>query len=144
MSIKITIWPRIFFLISLSFFSSQAWANCTDVCENERNDCSKTASQQHISACDEQFNICNLSCKREQTKYCVYLGFKNYDGVADKENELKEIVGDFSRVTEERHPNFAGLCRSNDMKCEYVLDWDGTMYSCGGEIREPRRVACCR
>ena len=144
MSIKITIWPRLFFLIAVSFLSSQVMADCTDICDSERSHCSQISSQQKNMRCDERFKICNLSCRREQNKHCVYLGFKNHEGVADKENEIKEMTGGFVRVTEEINPNFAGLCSSNGMKCEYVLDWDKTMYSCGGEKREPRRVACCR
>lgn len=144
MTIKITIWPRYLFLIAVSFFSAQVLANCTDVCEKQRNNCSQVSGQQVSTSCDEQFSICALRCNREQTLYCVYLGFKNYEGVADKENELKQITGGFARVTENETLHFAGLCSSNDMRCEYAIEWDGTMYSCGGGKREPRRVACCR
>ena len=144
MYIKITIWPRLFLLVAVLIFSSQVFANCADICESERSNCSQASSQQKTPRCDEQFNICVLSCNSEKTKHCVYLGFKNHDGVADREKELKEITGGFARVTEEISPHFAGLCSSTGMKCEYVLDWDRTMYSCGGDKREPRRVACCR
>jgi len=144
MTIKITIWPRLFLLIVALILSSQVLANCTDICESERNNCLQASSQKSSARCDEQFNICTLSCNSEQTRHCVYLGFKNHDGVADKEKELKEITGSFARVTDETNPHFAGLCSSNGMKCEYVLDWDSSMYSCGGEKRESRRVACCR
>ena len=142
MTITRNLWPRLLLLIALPFFSTQVLANCADVCEQKRSNCIKNTSEQN-ARCDEQNNICKLTCNREQTLSCVYLGFKNHEGVADRENELKELTGGFARVSDEDKPHFAGLCSSHGMKCQYVLNWDKTMYSCGGEQREPTRVACC-
>ena len=144
MYVKITIWHKLILLCALHFFSAQALANCIQTCELEHNKCKQTSTQQQNTRCDEKFSVCTLSCNRQQTMSCVYLGFKNHDGIADKEEELNKITEGFARVTEEKYPHFAGLCRSNNMRCEYVLNWDGKMYTCGGERREPRRVACCR
>ena len=144
MYMRAAIWHKLFFLFAVQFFSAQLFANCTDTCESERGNCLMTSKQQENTRCDEQFNVCTLTCNRQDTQGCVYLGFKNHDGAADKEKELREITGGFTRVTEEAKPHFAGLCSSNDMRCEYVLDWNRTMYSCGGDKRYPRRVACCR
>lgn len=139
-----TFWHKLILLFVILFFSSQALANCNDTCALEHSRCQQTSTQQQDTRCDEQLSVCTLSCNRQETMSCVYLGFKNHDGTADREKELKEVTGRFARVTDEKSPNFSGLCRSNDMRCEFVLDWDRTMYSCGGEKREPRRVACCR
>ncbi len=144
MYIKITIWHKLILLFSAYFFSAQALANCNDTCVLERNNCQKSSTQQQNARCVEQFSVCTLSCNRQKTMSCVYLGFKNHDGTADREKELNGITGGFARVTDEKNPHFAGLCRSNNMRCAYVLDWDRAMYSCGGVKREPRRVACCR
>jgi hypothetical protein len=144
MYIKITIWHKLILLFMGFFFSAQVLANCIDTCVFERNNCQQTSTQLQNTHCDEQFSVCTLSCNRQQTMSCVYLGFKNHDGTADKEKELNEITGGFARVTDEINPHFAGLCRSNNMRCEYVLEWDRTMLSCGGPKRDPRRVACCR
>lgn len=144
MSIKISVWFRIVFLVVVSLFSFQAQANCTDACEVARSNCSQDSNKQNNAACEEQFNICTLSCNRDNTKHCVYLGFKNYEGEANKESELQEITGGFARVTAGDKPHFGGLCSSHGLKCEYSLGWDKTMYTCGGGKREPRRVACCR
>ncbi|MCW8855317.1 MAG: hypothetical protein OQK72_11485 [Gammaproteobacteria bacterium] len=144
MTIKITIGRQLLFFMAVSFFSSQALANCADTCESVRSSCLQTSSQQKNTACEEQFNICNLSCNRDNTLHCVYLGFKNYEGDANKENELQELTGGFARVTGGDKPHFGGLCSSHGMKCEYSISWDKTMYTCGGGKREPRRVACCR
>ena len=142
---RMTIWHKLFFLFAVQFFSTQAFADCTATCEVERSNCQKTSGQLQSNRCDEQFSVCTLNCNRENTGYCVYLGFKNPEGTADKEAELKEITGGFARVTNEKNqPHFGGLCRSANMRCDYVLGWDRTMYTCGGEKREPRRVACCR
>jgi len=144
MYIKTAIWHKLLFLIAVQLFSSQVLANCSDSCQLERRTCLKNSSYQQNLRCEEQFDICTLSCNRQENLACVYLGFKNHDGIADKEMELKERTGGFARVTEESKSHFSGLCSSNNMRCEYVLNWDGRMYSCGGEKREPRRVACCR
>jgi hypothetical protein len=144
MHIKTTIWHKLFFLIAVLFFSAPALANCPEACEVERSKCQEASSEDQKARCEEKFNVCTLNCNREETQYCAYLGFKNHDGVADKEKELSEITGGFARVTDEEHPHFAGLCRSNNMKCIYVMEWDKTMLYCGGANRDPRRVACCR
>ncbi len=137
-------WRKLILLFAFLFVSSQALANCADICAVEHSSCQETTTQQKDTRCDEKLSVCTLSCNREETMSCVYLGFKNHEGTADREKELSKITGGFTRVTVDQSPNFSGLCRSNDMRCEYVLDWDRTMYSCGGEKREPRRVACCR
>ncbi|MCW9014059.1 MAG: hypothetical protein OQL06_09775 [Gammaproteobacteria bacterium] len=142
MHLKITIWYRIILLFTVYLFSSQALASCNNACVLERSNCQQSSAEQN-TRCDEQFGICTLRCNRHNTMGCVFLGFKNHEGIASREQELNEITGGFVRVTEEDRPNFAGLCRNNNMRCEYVLDWDRTMYSCGGEKREPTRVACC-
>ena len=144
MYLKTTIWYKMILLFTVYLFSSQALADCNDACVLERSNCQQSSTQQQNTRCDEQFDVCTLSCNRQKTMSCVYLGFKNHEGTADREEELNKITGGFARVTEEDYPHFAGLCRSNNMRCEYVLDWDRTMYSCGGEKREPTRVACCR
>lgn len=144
MNMKVTTWHKLLFLFAVQFISTQALANCTDSCDVERNNCLQASSPQNNARCNEQFNICTLTCNRQKTLGCVYLGFKNHDGVADKEKELKEITGGFARIIEETKPHFSGLCSNNNMRCEYVIDWEGSMYTCGGEKREPRRVACCR
>ena len=144
MYLKTTICYKIILLFTVYLFSSQALANCNDTCVLERSNCQQSSTQKQNTHCDEQFSVCTLSCNRDKTIGCVYLGFKNHEGTADKEQELNKITGGFARVTEKDKPHFAGLCRSNNMRCEYVLGWDRTMYSCGGEKREPTRVACCR
>ena len=144
MHIKITIWHKLILLFTVHFFSSQALANCNDTCVLEHSNCQQASTQQQNARCDEQFSVCTLSCNRQKTMSCVYLGFKNHEGTANREKELNEITEGFARVTDEKNPHFAGLCRSNNMRCAYVLDWDRTMYSCGGVQREPARVACCR
>ena len=141
---SISIWHKLFFLVSLPFFSAQALANCPDACEVARSKCQETSNQEQPTRCEEQFNVCTLNCNRQETGSCVYLGFANHEGTADKEKELKELTGGFARVTDEKHPHFAGLCRSNNMQCIYVLKWDTSMFSCGGANRDPGRVACCR
>lgn len=144
MYIKMTIWHKLILLFTVQLFSSQALANCNEICSVERNNCLQSSSQQKNARCDELFGVCTLSCNRQETMSCVFLGFKNHEGIADREKELNDITGGFARVTDEENPHFAGLCRSYNMRCEYVLDWDRTMYSCGGVKRESRRVACCR
>jgi hypothetical protein len=140
---RITLWHKLFFLLAMPLLSAQAYANCPETCALERSQCQQNSGQQD-TRCEEQFSVCTLNCNREETQYCVYLGFKNHEGTADREKELKELTGGFARVTDEKHPHFAGLCRSNNMRCEFVMEWDKHMYSCGGEVREPNRVACCR
>ena len=135
---------KLIVLLATFFISSQAHANCSDACVATHSSCLQSSSKTHTSRCDEQLSVCTLSCNRHQTMSCVFLGFKNHEGAADKEMELKKVTGQFARVTDEKSLNFANLCRSSNMRCEYVLEWDGTMFSCGGEKRDPRRVACCR
>ena len=137
-------WHKLALLSCGLFISLQALANCNDTCLLDHSSCQKNTAQQQDTHCDEQLSVCTLSCNRHETMSCVYLGFKNHEGTADREKELNEVTGGFARVTDEKSMNFAGLCRSNGKRCEYVLDWDGTMYSCGGAKREPRRVGCCR
>ena len=139
-----TIRRKLVLFLSVFILSSQALADCNEACVLERNSCQQTSSQQQGQRCDERFSVCTLSCKRQETMSCVFLGFKNHEGEADREKELKDVTNGFARVTDEKSQNFAGLCRTNNMKCEYVLGWAGTMYSCGGVKREPGRVACCR
>ncbi len=139
-----TFWHKLIPFFVLLFLSSQAHANCNDTCASEHRRCQQNSSQQKDTRCDEQLSICSLSCNSQETMSCTFIGFKNHEGTADREKELKEITGRFTRVTDKKSLNFAGLCRSNDMRCDYVLNWDGRMYSCGGEKREPRRAACCR
>lgn len=143
MYLKITIWHKMILFFTVHLFSSPALADCNDTCVLERSNCQQSSTQQSNTRCEEQFGICKLKCNRQNTMGCVYLGFKNHEGIADREQELNKFTGGFVRVTEENRVNFAGLCHSNNMRCEYVLDWDRTLYSCGGEKREPTRVACC-
>ena len=144
MSMIKTFWHKLILAFAVLFFSSQALANCNDACVSEHRSCKQASAQQQDKRCDEQLSVCTLSCNRQETMSCVHIGFKNPEGAADKDKELDEITGGFARVTDEKSLNFAGLCRSIDMRCEYVLNWDKTMFSCGGEKREARRVACCR
>lgn len=140
----ITSWYKPVFIIVTLLCSHNLFAECSDDCSASLKSCQQSASGQQNSACQEQFEICNLICNRDQTQSCVFLAFKNHEGVADKEKELEEITGGFARVTEEQYPHFAGLCSNNNMRCDYVLEWNQTMYSCGGSKRDPNRVACCR
>ena len=137
-------WYTPVFVIAILLGSSGAFAQCTNDCTASLKSCQQSASGQQKSRCEEEFEICKLKCNRDKTQSCVYLAFKNHEGVADKEKELEEITGGFARVTDEKHPHFAGLCSSNNMRCDYVLKWNRTMLSCGGQKREPNRVACCR
>ena len=143
MYLRIAVWYRIILFFTVYLFSSQVMANCKESCVLERSNCQQSSGKQANTRCDEQYGVCTLSCNREKTMGCVYLGFKNYEGKADREEELKAFTGGFVRVTEKTKPHFAGLCSSQNMRCEYVLGWDKTMYTCGGEKREPTRVACC-
>ena len=143
MYLKITIWYKMILFFTVYLFSTQVFADCNDICKLDLKNCQKSSAQNQSTRCEEQFGICSLSCNRDKTMGCVFLGFKNHEGVADREKELKELTGGFVRVTEVNKPHFAGLCRSHNMRCEYVLDWEKTMYTCGGEKREPNRVACC-
>lgn len=144
MYIITTIWHSFLLLFTVFIFSPHAIASCNDTCMPERKNCQQTSDQPHATHCDEQFNVCVLSCNRQKTMSCVYLGFNNHEGTADREKELGKLTNGFARVTDEKTLNFDGLCRNNDMRCDFVLDWEGTMFSCGGEKREPGRVACCR
>lgn len=140
----ISTWYTPVIVIAILLGSPGAFAQCSDDCTALLKSCQQSATGQQESRCQEQFEICKLSCNRDKTQSCVFLAFKNHEGVADKEKELEEITGGFARVTDEKHPHFAGLCSSNNMRCDYVLEWNRTMYSCGGQKREPNRVACCR
>ena len=131
-------------ILIIYLFSPLVFAQCSDTCMTEFNNCEQSATEQQKFECMDQFNICKLKCNRSKTHSCVWLAFKNHEGTADREQEIREITGGFARVTHEEHPHFAGLCSSNNMRCEYVLNWDRTMYSCGGQKREATRVACCR
>lgn len=133
-------------LFVVALFSSQfAIAQCGDACSASLQQCKQSATAAQQARCRQQFEICSLKCNRDATQGCVWLAFENHEGVADRDKELGEITGgSFARITHEKHPHFAGLCSSYDMQCEYVLDWDRTMYSCGGDRREATRVACCR
>lgn len=144
MRTKANTWHQLIFLFAALFFSAQALADCPDTCAQKRSQCEEASSPDQKFRCEEKFNVCNLSCNREQTQYCVYVGFTNHEGTADKEKELKELTGAFTRVTEDEFPHFAGLCRNLEMRCDYTMAWDKTQFSCGGEKREPNRVACCR
>ncbi len=145
MHIKTITWQKLFFLFVVQMLSAQAFADCPTVCEVEHRDCQKSAtSQEQKNRCSEQSSICTLTCNRDKTMYCTYLGFKDHEWVADKEKELEEVTGGFARVTSDGRPHFGGLCNSNNMKCDHVLGWNKKLYYCGGEIRQPRRVACCR
>ena len=145
MHVKTTIWQKLFFLFVVQLLSAQAFADCSTACEVEYSNCQKAAtSQEQKNRCSEQSSVCTLSCNRDKTMYCTYLGFKDHDGIADKEKELEEVTGGFARVTSDGRPHFGDLCISNNMKCDHVLGWNKSLHYCGGEIREPRRVACCR
>ncbi len=145
MHVKTIIWKKLFFLFVVQFLSAQAFADCPTACEVEHSNCQKAAtSQEQKNRCSEQSSVCTLTCNRDKTMYCTYLGFKDHDGIADKEKELEEVTGGFARVTSDGRPHFGGLCISNNMKCDHVLSWKKSLHYCGGEIREPRRVACCR
>lgn len=145
MNLKTAVGLNLLFLFAAQLFSTQAFADCSAACERELSSCQSGAtSPEQKNRCSEQSAICGLNCNRDQTMYCTYLGFKDHDGVADKDQELKEVTGAFARITSDGRPHFGGLCSSNNLKCDHVLGWDRKMYYCGGEVREPRRVACCR
>ena len=142
---KITIWQKLLFLVIAQILSIQAFADCAAGCEQAYSSCQKAATNEvQMSRCIEQSAICALTCNRENTMYCTYLGFKDHEGVADKEKELEAITGGFARVSSDERPHFGGLCSSNKMTCDHVQGWDKKLYYCGGEVRHPRRVACCR
>ena len=147
MHMNTIILKKLFFLFVVQFLSLQAFADqgCTTACELEHSNCQKVAtSQEQKNRCNEQSSICSLNCNRDKTMYCTYLGFKDHDGVADKEKELQEVTGGFARVTSDGRTHLGALCLSNNMKCDHVLSWENTLHYCGGEVRNPRRVACCR
>ena len=135
---------KLTFIVVALLCAPAAFATCSDGCSALLQSCEQSAAEQQRSICQERFEICKLKCNRAKTQGCVWLAFKNYDGVANRERELTEITNGFARITHEAHPHFAGLCSSNSLRCDYVLDWDQTMYSCGGQRREATRVACCR
>lgn len=135
---------KLVFILTIYLFSPLVFAECSDTCMTMRNNCEQSATEQQKQQCLDQFNVCKLKCNRSKTQSCVFLAFKNHEGTANREQELKEITGGFARVTHKEHPHFAGLCSSNNMRCDYVLDWDRTMYTCGGEQHRATRVACCR
>ena len=145
MYVKTIIGQKLFFLFVMQFLSAPAFADCPTACKVEHSNCQEAAtSQEQKNRCSEQSSICSLNCNREKTMYCTYLGFKDHDGIADKEKELEEVTGGFARVTSDGRLHFGGLCLSNNMKCDHVLGWNKSLHYCGGEIRNPRRVACCR
>jgi hypothetical protein len=80
----------------------------------------------------------------------VWLGFSNPSGPKDREAELRQNCGDFSRVYVplELGNGFIELCRQEDKTCDRVCDWEGRMMPCtalprsGG--RDATRVALCR
>lgn len=142
---RTALWQKLFFLFVVQIFSAQAFADCSTACEVELSNCQKAATNQaQKNRCSEQSAVCALNCNRADTMYCTYLGFKDHDGVADKEKELAEVTKGFARVTSDGRPHFGGLCSSNNLKCDHVLGWNKSMYFCGGEVRHPNRVACCR
>ena len=142
---NVTIGQKLFFLFAVQIFSAQAFAGCSAACEVELSNCQKVAtSPEQKNRCSEQSSICALNCNRENTMYCTYLGFKDHDGLADKEKELEEATGGFARVTSDGRPHFGGLCSSHNLKCDHVLGWNKKLFYCGGFIKHPHRVACCR
>lgn len=147
MNEKTTTWQKLIFLFMLQFLSTQAFANdnCTTACEVELNNCQKAAvSQKQKNRCSEESSVCALNCNRDKTMYCTYLGFKDYDGKLYREKELAEATGGYARVTSDGRPHFGGLCSSFNLKCDHVIDWNKKIYYCGGELKEPGRVGCCR
>lgn len=145
MHLKTNILKTLFIFFGLTLLSTQVFADCLNACTTEHNNCLKTATNEtQKNRCEELSNVCNLNCNRDKTMYCTYLGFKDHDGKADKEKELEEITGGFTRVTSDGRPHFGGLCSHHNLKCNHVIAWDKQMYMCGGDKREPRRVACCR